>query len=86
MADLVSPTARGSMKPGVNYFPDLPDTFETVTGYVACGADMVFTPYQLNAVRRRPKTVESGFELYGFDCLRDSCLRGHRLAGLPPAR
>jgi len=38
------------MNPGVNYFPDLPDTFETVTGYVACGADMVFTPYQLNAV------------------------------------
>lgn len=38
------------MKPGVNYFPDLPDTFETVTGYAACGADMVFTPDQLNAV------------------------------------
>ena len=38
------------MKPGVNYFADLPDTFETVTGYVARGADMVFTPDQLNAV------------------------------------
>lgn len=38
------------MKPGVNYFPDLPDTFETVTGYAACGPDMVFTPDQLNAV------------------------------------
>lgn len=37
------------MKPGVNYFPDEPDTFETVTGYSVCGADMVFTPAELNA-------------------------------------
>ena len=37
------------MKPNVNYFPDEPDTLETVTGYAVCGADMVFTPAQLNA-------------------------------------
>jgi ribose transport system substrate-binding protein len=36
------------MKPNVNYFPDEPDTFETVTGYAACGTDMVFTPAELN--------------------------------------
>lgn len=43
-------TQAKDMKPNVNYFPDLPDTFETVTGYSACGSDMVFTPDQLNAV------------------------------------
>ncbi len=37
------------MKPNVNYFPDEPDTFETVTGYSSCGTDMVFTPAELNA-------------------------------------
>jgi ribose transport system substrate-binding protein len=33
----------------VNYFPNEPDTFETVTGYEACGADMIFSPEELNA-------------------------------------
>jgi len=37
------------MKANVNYFPDEPDTFETVTGYSVCGADMVFPPAELNA-------------------------------------
>lgn len=37
------------MKANVNYFPDEPDTFETVTGYASCGADMVFSPAELNA-------------------------------------
>lgn len=37
-----------AMKPGVNYFPDQPDTFETVTGYEACGGDMVLSPNEIN--------------------------------------
>lgn len=37
------------MKEDVNYFPNEPDTFETVTGYAACGTDMVFSPEELNA-------------------------------------
>lgn len=36
------------MAPDVNYFPNEPDSFETVTGYSVCGADMVFTPAELN--------------------------------------
>lgn len=37
-----------NMQAGINYFPDEPDTFETVTGYADCGPDMVFTPAELN--------------------------------------
>lgn len=37
------------MVAGVNYFPDQPDTFETVTGYEACGEDMVLSPDAINA-------------------------------------
>lgn len=39
----------GNMVSGVNYFPDQPDTFETVTGYAACGEDMVLSPDEINA-------------------------------------
>lgn len=34
------------LKSGVNYFPDLPATFNTVTGYAECG--ITFTPEELN--------------------------------------
>lgn len=37
-----------NMVSGVNYFPDQPDTFETVTGYEVCGADMVLSPDEIN--------------------------------------
>lgn len=37
------------MVEGVNYFPDQPDTFETVTGYAVCGEDMVLSPEEINA-------------------------------------
>lgn len=37
------------MKPNVNYFPDEPDTLETVTGYAVCGADVMVTPEELKA-------------------------------------
>lgn len=37
------------MVSGVNYFPDQPDTFETVTGYQVCGEDMVLSPGEINA-------------------------------------
>lgn len=48
LANLPIPnTETATMEPGVHYFPDEPDTFETVTGYATCGADMVFTPDQL---------------------------------------
>lgn len=35
------------MKPEVNYFPSMPDTYETVSGYAVCGKDMVFKPEEL---------------------------------------
>ncbi len=51
LANVPSPhKAIKDIKAGVDYFPDLPDTFAAVTGYAACGPDMVFTPDQLNAV------------------------------------
>jgi ribose transport system substrate-binding protein len=34
------------MKPDVNYFPNLPDTYETVASYVDCGIS--FTPQEVN--------------------------------------
>ncbi|RWM93069.1 MAG: ribose ABC transporter substrate-binding protein [Mesorhizobium sp.] len=48
--NLPTPNVKtADMNPNVNYFPDEPDTFETVTGYGSCGKDMVFTPDELNA-------------------------------------
>ncbi|WP_029009266.1 sugar ABC transporter substrate-binding protein [Azospirillum halopraeferens] len=48
LVNLPTPHVRtADMKPGVNYFPDMPDTYETVSGYAACGPDMVFTPDEL---------------------------------------
>jgi len=48
LANLPIPnTETAAMEPGVHYYPDEPDTFETVTGYATCGADMVFTPDEL---------------------------------------
>ena len=50
LANLPSPHKDlRDMKSGVDYFPDMPDTFAPITGYAACGSDMVFTPDQLNA-------------------------------------
>ncbi|MBV7395376.1 sugar ABC transporter substrate-binding protein [Mameliella sediminis] len=48
MANLPIPNVEtADMVAGVHYYPDEPDTFETVTGYATCGADMVFTPDEL---------------------------------------
>lgn len=48
MANLPIPNVEtADMVADVHYFPNEPDTFETVTGYAACGADMVFTPDEL---------------------------------------
>lgn len=42
----IPPVYASDLKPGVNYFPDLPASFNTVTGYVECG--ITFTPDELN--------------------------------------
>ena len=48
MANLPIPNVEtADMVAGTHYFPDEPDTFETVTGYATCGADLVFTPDEL---------------------------------------
>jgi ribose transport system substrate-binding protein len=48
MANLPIPNVEtADMVAGTHYYPDEPDTFETVTGYAACGDDMVFTPDEL---------------------------------------
>jgi ribose transport system substrate-binding protein len=39
-------TLTRDMKPGVNYFPDLPDSYETVSSYASCG--ITFTPAEIN--------------------------------------
>lgn len=40
---------------GARYFPDEPDTFETLTGYATCGADMSL-PRTSCGSSRRPTT------------------------------
>lgn len=50
MANLPIPNVEtANMVAGTHYYPDEPDTFETVTGYATCGADMVFTPDELRS-------------------------------------
>ncbi|QJP14219.1 substrate-binding domain-containing protein [Starkeya sp. ORNL1] len=53
LVNLPTPNVRtADMKPGVNYFPNMPDTYETVSGYAVCGKDMVFAPEEL--IRQTP--------------------------------
>lgn len=48
LVNLPTPNVLTSdMRPEVNYFPSMPDTYETVSGYAVCGADMVFKPEEL---------------------------------------
>lgn len=46
LVNLPTPAAlTRDMKPGVNYFPDLPDSYETVSSYPGCGTP--FTPAEI---------------------------------------
>jgi ribose transport system substrate-binding protein len=48
LVNLPTPHVRTSgMRPEINYFPSMPDTYETVSGYAVCGAEMVFKPEEL---------------------------------------
>jgi len=48
LVNLPTPNVRtADMKAGVNYFPNMPDSYETVSGYAVCGKDMVFAPEEL---------------------------------------
>lgn len=48
LVNLPTPNVRtADMKAGVNYFPNMPDSYETVSGYAVCGKDMVFSPEEL---------------------------------------
>ena len=40
------PLKSGDFREGVDYFPDLPPSFNTVTGYDAC--NVKFTPEELS--------------------------------------
>ncbi|MFK8250132.1 type 1 periplasmic-binding domain-containing protein [Ancylobacter terrae] len=48
LVNLPTPNVRtADMTAGVNYFPNMPDSYETVSGYAVCGKDMVFAPEEL---------------------------------------